>query len=186
VGEIRDTLRAAREQDRHRGDRKSKRNSQLRLDRMRVLGCGVSSPPDKRQEFSSVDSYRNTTIRSNAGETGVGSIRDSPARTLIESAESLARGASSAKDEGKSEEDRKRSLRGLKNRRHCDTAALGLAPQVRQLEEYPRTTCLILGKSRKRLSNDIFAIDGLSPVTASGAVLGTRSLASRRCDRRPN
>lgn len=174
VGENRDTLRAAREKDRPRGDRKSKRNSQLRLDRMRVLGCGVSSPPDKRQEFSSVDGYRNTTIRSNAGEAGVGNIRDSSARTLIESAESFARGASSVKDEGKrpeGEEDRKRFLRGSKDRCHRDTAALG---------EYARTTCFILGKSRKRSSNDILAN------AASGAVLGTRSLASGRCDRRPN
>lgn len=184
-GESRHSACGTREK--RRGDPKSKRNSQLRLDRMRVLGCGVSSPPDKRQQFSSVDSARNI-IRTNAGEAGVGN--DSSARTFTESAESFARGASSTlvvgrvvKDEGKSEEDRKRSLRGLKDRRHCDTASFGLASKVGE-REYVRNTCFTLGKSRKQLYG-IFAIDSVPPT--SGAILRTRSLAiDILCNRHSN
>ncbi|KAM0726237.1 hypothetical protein ACS0PU_007421 [Formica fusca] len=154
---------------------------------MRVLGCGVSSPPDKRQQFSSVNSARNI-IRTKAGEAGVG--KDRSARTFIESAESFARGASSTlivarivKDEGKSEEDRKRSLWGLKDCRHCDTASFGLAPEVDQ-REYVQTTCFTLGKSRKQLYG-IFAIDSVPPT--SGAILRTRSLAiDILCNRHSN
>ncbi|CAL1687748.1 unnamed protein product [Lasius platythorax] len=158
---------------------------------MRVPGCGVSSPPDKRQ-FSSVDSEaRNPAIRSDAGEPGVGSNdsrRSSPARTFIESAESSTRrsGASGSalarvvKDFLTKSEDRKRRVRGSKDRRRRDSASLHREEHARQVvgqrRFHVRATCLVLGKTSRK--HQLYGIldSRVPPSSSSGAeFLRTRS-----------
>lgn len=97
------------------------------LGRMRVLGCGVSPPPDKRQ-FRSVDSVRNTVTGGKA------------ARTFIESAaESFAR-VSALDQIARDDKSGRRSPAGLKTR----IAPSGRRPAagVRQRESSIRAACL--------------------------------------------
>lgn len=105
----------------------------LRLGRMRVLGCGVSSPPDKRQ-LSSVNSIRNTVA--NGGQL-VGAGNDSPARTFLVSAGSFAGGSGRIAEDGRFP--------------WCLTTATATTAVSSGARRFLRSTCFFtLGNSRGR------------------------------------
>lgn len=111
----------------------------LWLGRMRVLGCGVSSPPDKRQ-FSSVNSIRNTI----ANGKPVCAENDSPAEIFLESAGDSDR---IVKDSG--------FLQSLRTEYDCTTITVssGTSSISRERRKFFRSTCFTFDNSRQQSYN---------------------------------
>lgn len=160
--------------EQHRGDLKSKtlRNCGQWLGRMRVLGCGVSPPPDKRR-FSNVNSSTRYTIAK--GKPGV--WNDSPARTFIENAESLARG--SAFDQVAEGETRDQSFLRKSLEIWRDYIVLpGLCSTSKVREEKEKFTCFVSVSSLQQF-NGTFTLQGVTPRVRPG-IHATKSVANHR------
>ncbi|KAL0119199.1 hypothetical protein PUN28_009647 [Cardiocondyla obscurior] len=131
------------------GEKKRKKKRERGKDRMRVLGCGVLSPPKKRQ-FSSIKSICNTNAK-NGRLVGAGNDNDSSARTFLESAGSFAR------DSGRvAEDERSPGLRIPHSNRIITIATIielsfRTCPLICEERNFSRYTCLTFGNSRKRL-----------------------------------
>ncbi|XP_020300834.1 uncharacterized protein LOC109864229 [Pseudomyrmex gracilis] len=145
---------------------------------MRVLGCGVSPPPDKRQ-FSNVNSIRNTIARGKPGARN-----DSPVRTFIESAEFYARGSRALA--GRIDEEEKNNNRrffgSLKIWRDCTTPSglLTIAEEARRGGSSTRSTCSITEEnSRAHVSGFATGV-----VSQPRGVSSTQFPAYERVDKR--
>lgn len=133
---------------------------------MRVLGCGVSPPPDKRQ-FSNVDSIvRNAVVKS---KLGVGS-NSFPRRIPVESAESLAKD-SALGPIARDEESDSHFLRSWKTRRNRLASAFSSLTRVCE-EKFLRPTCLVPENWRQRIQ--YFCV--LTPVECA-VLVGSNSLS---------